>query len=108
MAGQTITLKFRDSDVRPQKEWRLQLDQVCRRLVAQGEVTSARPQAVFPGDRDPAMASMFTVDVVPGDGGAMTVALRALRGLPGIQYAQLSAPRRSLGTPIKAATPRAA
>lgn len=98
MAEETITLKFNDADSRSQREWKRQLDELCRGLVVQGDVARARAHVVFPGDPDPEMASMFTVDVVPLAVGGVNEALRRMRSLPGVQYVQLAAPRRTLGS----------
>jgi hypothetical protein len=97
MAEETITLKFDDADSRPQREWKRQLDDLCRRLVSQGEVARARAHVVFPGDPDPEMASMFTVDLVPLAASGVSAALQRMRSLPGVQYAQRAAPRRAVG-----------
>jgi hypothetical protein len=98
LAQVTITLKFDGDSRRSQRDWKRQLDELCRGLVARGKVSRARARVVFPGDPDPEMASMFTVDVVPLDTGGLDEALRTMRSLPSVQYAQLAAPRRTLGT----------
>lgn len=95
MDKKVITLKFDSADARSQRVWKRRLDELCRDLVALGKVSRARAHVVFPGDMDPEMASMFTIDVFPVDAVGLTDALRRMRCLPSVQYAQLAAPRRT-------------
>lgn len=96
MAEETITLKFDVGDPRGQRECQRQLNELCRGLVVQGHVARARVHVVFPGDPDPEMASMFTIDIVPIDPGGLNKVLLRMQGLPSVQYAELAAPRRTL------------
>jgi hypothetical protein len=94
----TLTLKFDDSTAKTQREWKRELDEACRLMVAEGLAARARVHTVFPGDPDPEMAAMFTIDVAPlGDG--MAGALKVVRRLPGLEYAEEAAQRRPMPAP---------
>ena len=97
LAQVTITLKFAAGQQWSQRDWKRQLDGAGRDLVGEGKVSRATTHVVFPGDPDPEMASMFTIVLVTRTNGSVDDALRCFRRLPGVQYAQIAAPRREVG-----------
>ncbi len=91
----TLTLKFDESTAMTQREWKRQLEEACRTIIAQGLAGRARVHAVFPGDPDPEMAAMFTIDVTPLSNG-LGEALQVVRRVPGLEYAEVAAQRRAM------------
>ena len=85
-------LSIRVVDGAPQAVWLGRLNALCARLVAEGLLTRAQAQAVFPDDPDPTMAALFTVDVA-GNAGA---ALAQFRRIHGVGWAQEAGERRTL------------
>jgi hypothetical protein len=98
MADGTITLKFDDADPRSQHALKRDLNRLCRSLVAEGAVSGAHAHAVFPGDPDRAMATMFMIELISVGSGDVGAALRLMRNLPGVQYAEMAAQRRTTQT----------
>jgi hypothetical protein len=88
-----LSIKFVDRA--SQAVWMGRLMSLCARLVAEGLLTRARAQAVFPDDPDPDMAGLFTVNV-SGNAGA---ALAQFRRIDGVGWAQEAGKRRSLAGP---------
>jgi hypothetical protein len=90
MSIETLTIKFRGQG--SQEIWLARLQAVCRHLTDEGVVKTATATAVFPADKERAMASMFTVDVedAPAD------VTRFFEPLDGIQYVDRAASRRTL------------
>jgi hypothetical protein len=88
-----LSIKFVDRA--SQAVWLGRLASLCARLVAEGLLTRAQAQAVFPDDPDPNMAALFTVDVAGNAGAALT----RFRRLDGVGWAQEAGKRRSLAGP---------
>ena len=96
MSKQQITLKFDGLNTDSQRVWKRKLNRFCRGLVEQGAAVRARAHEVFPGDGDPEMASMFTIDVEHRNQANLDFTLQRLRALPHVQYAQLIGRRGTL------------
>jgi hypothetical protein len=97
MKHETITVKVheRDTESRSQTAWQRSLNMFCERLVKSGYAMSAKVHVVFPDNPNPAMASIFTIDVEPTAQG-LDEPLHNLQAMPGIQFAQLAPGRRPL------------
>ena len=88
-----LSIKFVDGA--SQAVWLKRLNALCARLIAEGLLSRAKAQAVFPNDPDPMMAGLFTVDVT-GNAGA---ALARFRRVHGVGWVQEAGQRRSLASP---------
>lgn len=96
MSKQQITLKLNGLNTDSQRAWKRRLNSFCRGLVERGAAVHARAHEVFPGDGDPEMASMFTIDVEHRNQANLDFTLQSLRALPQVQYAQLIGRRETL------------
>lgn len=108
MINDTITIKVVESDDHSQSAWKRHFDAFCRRLARSGAARSAEVKVVFPGDADPAMATLFAIDVDAVDGPDQP--LSTLRAMPGVQFASLARapaarPRRLGLSPCRAGIP---
>lgn len=90
-----ISLKFIDGVASHQAAHRRLLDEIFRRLKREGRVHAATVNPVFPGESDPELATMFTVEFEPM-GADASEPLRRINELPNIQFAKLSGSRRVL------------
>lgn len=97
MKLETITIKFREADAEShtQQAWQRSLSRFCETLVQSGHATSAKLHVVFPDNPNPAMASIFTIDVEPTAQG-IEQPLHRLQAMPGIQFARVAPTRRPL------------
>ena len=90
-----ISLKFIEGLASHQAMHRRLLDEIFRHLKREGRVQAATVKPVFPGESDPELATMFTVEFEPVDADA-SEPLRLINELPDIQFAKLSGSRRVL------------
>lgn len=90
-----ISLKFTDGVASQLAAHRRLLDEIFRRLKREGRVQAATVNPVFPGESDPELATMFTVEFEPMDAD-VAEPLRRINELPNIQFAKLSGSRRVL------------
>lgn len=97
MKHETITVKVheRNAEAPSQTAWQRSLSMFCERLVKSGYAMSAKVHVVFPDNPNPAMASIFTIDVEPTAQG-LEQPLHSLQEMPGIQFARLAPDRRPL------------
>lgn len=90
MSRQTLSIKFVEGGSQATRLSRL--GALCSRLVAEGLLSKAQAQAVFPDDPDPEMAALFTVDVI----GKAVEVLPRFRQIDGVAWVQKAAERRAL------------
>jgi hypothetical protein len=97
MTRETITVKVSESDMlhRTQTVWQRILGRFCERLVSSNHAISARLQVVFPDHANPAMASLFTIEIESTQEG-LAEPLENLTALPGIEFAHIASARRSM------------
>jgi len=94
MSNDTITIKVVESgsESRSQETWKLAFDQFCRRIVASGEARQAHAHVVFPHNPNPAMATIFTINVESSMAG-IEGPLRDLQCMPGVMSAAIATSR---------------
>lgn len=95
MTRETITVKVVERDLFAQAEWQQRFHDFCQGLVAAGAARRAAVNVLFPGSANPAMASLFTIDLETS-GQDIDKPLNHLRELPGVQYVHTSPVRRPL------------
>lgn len=97
MARETITVKLAESGGHPRSQFqqRRELDRICASLVEDGLATAATVNVVFPGSANPAMATLFTIDLEPTRRG-VEQSLRRLQALQGVEFVHSAATRRPL------------
>ncbi|MCX2862249.1 hypothetical protein OOZ63_10380 [Paucibacter sp. PLA-PC-4] len=99
MTYETITVKVKVPEFGgaspSQSEWYEFLQRFCDRLLDKRIAEAAQVNVVFPGNPNPAMATIFTLEIEarPRD---LERPLHELQGTPGIQYAHLAPSRRSM------------
>jgi hypothetical protein len=86
-----VTVKFRSAQLAPEQMGR-RLVEAVQHLVQSGAINSGRVEAVFEGELDPDLSTLFTIDFV----GSAEPLLSKLNNLQGVEYAHVAPERRAL------------
>ncbi|MDL5033425.1 hypothetical protein QRD43_16035 [Pelomonas sp. APW6] len=96
MQQETITVKVLEngSPVKSQSLWHRVFTKFCEDLVTSHRAQRARANVVFPGTDNPAMATIYTIEVEAPFG--IDEPLRQLQAMPGVQFAHRASSRGPL------------
>ncbi|MCE4558070.1 hypothetical protein [Pelomonas cellulosilytica] len=96
MQQETITVKVFEtgSQCKSQSIWQRVFAKFCEELVTSRRARMARANVVFPGNDNPAMASIYTIEVEGASG--IEEPLRQLQSMPGVEFAHRAPHRRPM------------